>query len=248
MEPTMLKEQSDGRQAKVMAFLQARMGSTRLPGKALMRIQGKSILERAIRRLRAASGIDEVAVLTTGLHEDDRIVEEARRLGVLVYRGPGQDVLRRFQEASLKFMPGIVVRATADNPLIDVGSIGRIIHAVRSDKLDYCTEGDLPYGAATEACTAAALAKTHELATDPRHREHVTLHIKENPGQFRIAYLKAPESLRRPRLRLTVDTPEDFAFMEELIGFVPEGNGPAPLTEYFPFAETMSLAREKHKD
>jgi len=224
---------------KVMAFLQARMGSTRLPGKVLMRIQGKSILERAIARLRAAPDVDEVAVLTTCLHEDDCIVDEAQRLKALVYRGPGQDVLRRFQEASEKFKPGIIIRATADNPLIDISSVGRIVLALRSGHLDYCMEVDLPYGAATEVCTAPALAKTQEMARDPRYREHVTLHIKEHPDDFCISYLRAPDFLRFPQVRITVDTPEDLAFMERLISHVPEGNRPAALKEYIPFAVTM---------
>jgi spore coat polysaccharide biosynthesis protein SpsF len=222
-----------------MAFLQARMGSTRLPGKVLMPIQGKSILERAVSRLRASEGIDAVAVLTTSLHEDNCIVDEARRIGALVYRGPGQDVLRRFQEAAEKFRPGVIIRATADNPLIDIGSVSRIVLALRSANMDFCTENDLPYGAATEAFTGEALAKTHAMTTDPRHREHVTLHIKENPGEFRAAYLRAPEFLRYPRLRVTVDTPEDLSFMDRLISRVPEDNEPVPLKEYIPFALSM---------
>lgn len=226
-----------------MAFLQARMGSTRLPGKVLMPIQGKSILERAVSRLRASAGIDAVAVLTTSLHEDDCIVEEARRLGALVYRGPGQDVLRRFQEAAEKFKPGIILRATADNPLIEIGSVARIVLALRSTNIDFCMENDLPYGAATEAFTAEALAKTHAMTRDPRHREHVTLHIKENSGEFRVTYLRAPEFVRYPQLRFTVDTPEDLSFMDRLISQVPEGNGPVPLTQYIPFA--LALFREK---
>jgi spore coat polysaccharide biosynthesis protein SpsF len=227
----------------VMAFLQARMGSTRLPGKVLMPIQGKSILERAVSRLRASEGIEAVAVLTTSLHEDDCIVGEARRLGALVYRGPGQDVLRRFQEAAEIFKPAVIIRATADNPLIDMGSVARIVLALRSANMDFCMENDLPYGAATEALTAQALAKTHAMTGDPRHREHVTLHIKETPGEFRVAYLRAPEHLRYPRLRVTVDTPEDLSFVGRLISQVPERNGPVPLMEYIPFALTM--LREK---
>jgi len=222
-----------------MAFLQARMGSTRLPGKVLMPIQGKSILERVVSRLRASESIEAVAVLTTSLHEDDCIVDEARRLGALVFRGPGQDVLQRFQEAAEKFRPGVIIRATADNPLIDIGSVARIVLALRSANIDYCTENDLPYGAATEAFTAQALAKTHAMSRDPRHREHVTLHIKENPEEFRVTYLRAPEFLRYPRLRVTVDTPEDLSFVDRLISQVPEGNGPVSLKEYIPLALTM---------
>lgn len=215
-----------------MAFLQARMGSTRLPGKVLMSIHGKSILERSIRRLQAAPDIDEVAVLTTVLPEDLCIAEEACRLGTRVYRGPELDVLRRFQEASEKFRPEIVVRATADNPLIDIGSVGRIIRELRSGHLDLCMETRLPHGAATEACTAAALAKAHALARDFRDREHVTLYIKEHPDEFNVAFPQAPESVRQPTLRVTVDTPEDFNFVSRLIGCLAEGTEPVPLEKY----------------
>ena len=228
----------------VMAFLQARMGSTRLPGKVLMLIQGKSILERAISRLRAVPEVAGVAVLTTQLPQDDCIVEEAQRLGALVYRGAELDVLRRFQEASQTFKPGIIIRATADNPLIDIGSVSRIVQELRMRRLDYCMEVDLPYGAATAACTAEALARTHEMATDPRHREHVTLHIKEHPEEFRISFVQAPESLRYPQVRVTVDTPDDIAFMEGLVGYLPEGNVPVPLGDYIPLAIGIFQAGE----
>lgn len=219
------------------------MGSTRLPGKVMMRIQGKSILERAIRRLSAAPVVDRVAVLTTFLVQDDLVAEEATRLGALVYRGPDQDVLRRFQEASEQFKPDIVIRATADNPLIDIDSINRIVEALRSGSLDLCMENQLPYGAATEACTAEALARSHRLAREPHHREHVTLYIKEHTEAFRVRYLTPPELLRRPDIRVTVDTPEDLDWMDRLIGRLPEGGGVIPLEEYIPLA--MSIFKER---
>jgi len=232
-----------GSQELVLAFLQARMGSSRLPGKVLMRIEGKSILERAILRLRAAGCVDDVAVLTTSLGADDAVAAEAVRLGARVYRGPERDVLRRFQEASEAFHPQVVIRATADNPLIDIGSIDRIVAALQSDNLEYCIESELPYGAATEACSADALARVHRLARDTRDREHVTIYIKERPEEFRVSILRAPEPLRRPQVRITVDTPEDFAFMEQLIRKLPEGNGLIPLEEYI--SPAMALMEER---
>jgi spore coat polysaccharide biosynthesis protein SpsF len=219
------------------------MGSRRLPGKVLMQIEGKSILERAILRLRAAASVDDVAVLTTSLRADDAVAAEAARLGARVYRGPELDVLRRFQEASEAFNPQVVIRATADNPLIDIGSVDRIVAALRSGNMDYCMENELPYGAATEACSANALATVHRLARLDRDREHVTLYIKEHPEEFRVSILTAPEHLRRPRIRVTVDTPEDFAFMERLIRSLPEGNEPIPLGEYV--APAMALMEER---
>ena len=217
----------------VMAFLQGRMGSRRLPGKTLMKIHGRSILERAIGRLQASPIVDEVVVLTTRLKEDDAIASECERLGVPFYRGAEDDVLARFYEASEIFKPEIIIRATADNPLIEIGSIERIVIALRSSSLDYCVEKDLPYGAATEAMTAAALARTHAMASEPRHLEHVTLYIKEHTEEFRVLLLDPPINVRRPEFRVTFDTPEDFAAMERLIDRFPEINQPRPLEEYF---------------
>jgi spore coat polysaccharide biosynthesis protein SpsF len=228
----------------VVAFLQARMGSTRLPGKVLMPIQGQSILERAIRRLRTAALVDEVAVLTTGCREDDVIVEEAHRLGALVYRGPELDVLARFYEASEKLQPDIIIRATADNPLIDIGSVDRIIEALRSGDLDLCMERDLPIGTATEAITAEALKTVHLQAKETPHREHVTLYIKEHPEGYRVSFPVAPEPVRFPQVRLTVDTPEDFDFVERLIRMLPEGESPLALGEYLPLALSVLSERD----
>jgi len=216
----------------VMAFLQARMGSTRLPGKVLLRIQGKSILERAIERLRAADKVHEVVVLTTTLDEDDAVCEEAARLRASVFRGSSEDVLQRFQQASEQYTPDVVVRATADNPLLDIGSVNRVVQALQSSNLDWCIETNLPVGAATEALTPEVLERLDRTVSSSRDREHVTLYIKEHPDDFRVALLVPPDFLRRPELRVTVDTMEDFIFVEDLIQKIPESDLPLPLKKY----------------
>lgn len=228
----------------VVAFLQARMGSTRLPGKVLMPIQGQSILERAIRRLQASSIVDAVAVLTTCLAQDDVIVEESHRLGTWVHRGPEQDVLTRFYEASEKFHPDIIIRATADNPLIEIDSIERIVTTLCSENLDLCMENELPYGTATEAITAEALTRVHLRAKKNHHREHVTLYMKEHPEEFVLSLIDPPNCLRYPQIRLTVDTPADFAFMNQLIQQLPERDDPLPLSEYLALAQSILNERD----
>jgi spore coat polysaccharide biosynthesis protein SpsF len=223
----------------VMAFLQARMGSSRLPGKVLMPIQGQTILERAIRRLRESPAVNGIAVLTTTSPQDDVVENEARRLEVLVHRGSEEDVLERFQEAAEIFRPEIIIRATADNPLIEIGSLERMVQALKARNLDWCIENNLPYGSATEAFTVFALERTHLRAREPGHREHVTLYIKEHPEEFRIALLDPPASLRHPAIRLTVDTPEDFRFVDSLIRKIKEDGHPLPLAEYIALAHTI---------
>jgi spore coat polysaccharide biosynthesis protein SpsF len=219
------------------------MGSSRLPGKVLLRMQGKTILERCVERLRAAETIDRVVVLTTTLPDDDAIQKEAHRLGVWTYRGPELDVLERYLEAARCYKPEIVVRATADNPLIDIGSVDRIVRAVRSSRLDYCMEHGLPYGAASEAITWQALERVGVLAVDCRYREHVTLYVKEHPEAFRMALLAPPDSLRHPEIRITVDTPQDFFFVESLIDQYAESERPVPLVRYL--QSLTSLYRAK---
>ena len=193
--------------------------------------------------MRAASTLDGVVVLTTTLDEDDAVVLEAERLEVPVHRGPELDVLKRFQQASRRFRPETVIRATADNPLIDIGSVDRIVRAVRASGLDYCMENGLPVGAVTEAVTSTALEKADREAKEASHREHVTLYIKEHLDKFRVAFLSPPDSLCRPELRITVDTPADFLFVEDLIGAIAEGESPTPLEYYLRIAEALIRAR-----
>ncbi len=227
----------------VLAFLQARMGSTRLPGKVLMRIRGRTILQRAIDRLRASPAVDGVVVLTTLLDQDDAVAEAARASGAMVYRGSVEDVLARFHGAAKEFNPDVIIRATADNPLIEIGSVERIVRKLCDDKMDLCMEIKLPYGAATEALTPAALRKASRQASEARHREHVTLYMKENPEKFRVSCVTPPPFLQHPEIRLTVDTPKDFSFMSRLISSLPEKEGPPALEEYFPLA--LSILHER---
>jgi spore coat polysaccharide biosynthesis protein SpsF len=219
------------------------MGSTRLPGKVLLRAGGQTILGRCIRRLMAADTINGVVVLTTCRDEDDDVVREAVVCGARVFRGAELDVLRRFFDAARRFRPDVIVRATADNPLLDIGSVDRIVRAVQASELDYCMEADLPYGGATEAMTMRALCRVQDEARRGDHREHVTLYVKDNPSLFRMALLAPPDRLRRPDVRVTVDTPEDFIYLEDLLGAVPENGAPVPLIRYLECAEAVARVR-----
>jgi len=219
------------------------MDSTRHPGKVLLRIQGKSILQRCIDRLRAADGLDDAVILTTRHNEDDAVVEEANRLGVAVFRGPDLDVLARFRQAADLFRPDIIVRATADNPLIDIGTTGRIVSRVITDDLDYCVEVGLPVGAATEAITRPALETVDRLGCLEHHREHVTIYVKEHRDEFRTCFADPPAELRHPDMRITIDTPADFAFVEGLIKSFPEGCSPVPLEEYLALTRMITVFR-----
>jgi spore coat polysaccharide biosynthesis protein SpsF len=196
-------------------ILQARYNSTRLPGKALEVVAGRTILEHCLRRLIAA-GVARVLLATTWEPEDDVLAVLARRLGVGVYRGESADVLARFANAARFFELDPVLRATGDNPAVDVQAPGRVLAALRMTGADYVMESGLPCGAAVEGMTADALERAAMLAQDAYDREHVTPVIRNNRDIFNVAEVSAPPSLTRPDLRVTVDTRDDLNQLREL--------------------------------
>lgn len=195
--------------------LQARLESSRLPGKALEPIGGCSMLERCLRRL-IAGGVARVVLATTRSRQNDALAHIAERIGVPVFRGHATDVLARVVGAADAFDLDPVVRATGDNPAVDIQAAGRALAALRASHADLVVEDGLPYGATVEAMTRHALWSAEFLADDPYDREHVTSFIKRNRGIFRVVEPAAPAPLRRPNLRLTVDTREDLEWVREL--------------------------------
>ena len=196
-------------------ILQARYNSSRLPGKALEVVAGRTVLEHCLRRLIKA-GVAHVVLATTWEPEDDALAIIARRVGAGVYRGDTDDVLGRFANAARFFDLDPVLRATGDNPAVDVQAPGRVLAALRLTGADYVFEAGLPHGSAVEGMTAAALHTAAALAQDPYDREHVTPFIRTNRHMFGVAKVSAPASLVRPALRLTVDTQEDLDTLREL--------------------------------
>jgi spore coat polysaccharide biosynthesis protein SpsF len=196
-------------------IVQARVASTRLPGKALEPVGGRTILEQCLRRL-TAGGVARVVLATTTRPEDDALIAIAQRLGVLVHRGSTDDVLGRFSGAALAYDLDPIVRATADNPAVDIQGPGRVLGALAASNADYVREEGLPYGAAVEGMTAAALHHAAQHADSADDREHVTTFIRRRTDIYRVLVQQAPAPLTRPSLRLTVDTYEDLQWVREL--------------------------------
>lgn len=207
-------------------LLQARMGSTRLPGKSMRDLAGHSLLAHAVVRLQS-SGYP-VVVATTTNSEDDALVEAAAALKAHVFRGSEQDVLDRFAQAVKHFELHRVVRATADNPAVDIEAVARTLALLDRTGADYVVEYGLPVGAAVEAMKGNALLKAAAQATEPADREHVTPMLRRGQG-FKPLSALAPGYLRRRGLRLTVDTEEDLAFMQKLFDAVGPHQFPPPL-------------------
>jgi spore coat polysaccharide biosynthesis protein SpsF len=223
---------------RIAVVLQARLGSHRLPGKVLARIGTRTLLEHAIIRLTASKL--PIIVATTMLRDDDAIEKEARRLGAEVFRGETDDVLARFIAASRTHGLTTAIRATADNPFVDGDGPARVLALAQRVGADHIVECGLPMGAAVEAVTIEALVRAQTLITDPYDREHVTSFIKRD-ARFRALRVVAPGDVRRPGLRLTVDTQEDLDFVRAVLAQTAAGTRVPRLTEVIRAAEVLRV-------
>jgi spore coat polysaccharide biosynthesis protein SpsF len=199
---------------RIVAIIQARMGSTRLPGKVLKDLGGETVLARVIDRVRRASEIEEVVIATTRQPDDDRIVDECRRLAVRVYRGETNDVLDRYYHASEEVRAEAIVRITSDCPLIEPEITDATVRAFLERRPDYASnvlQRTYPRGLDTEIMTRDALARSWRQAKEPYQREHVTPYIYENADQFSLHSVKGETDYSCHRW--TLDEPEDMVFL-----------------------------------
>ena len=204
------------RPSDALIILQARVGSSRLPAKSLRPLAGPTLVARCLERL-LAGGAAPLVLATTERAEDDALQEEAAMLGVPCLRGPDSDVLARFAQVVDVLGPAYVIRATADNPAVDIDAPGRVLDHLRRGGVDYVVERGLPIGGAVEGMRTESLMRAAREAVDLDDREHVTTYIKRPDQRFRVLMPLAPSHLRAPELRLTVDTADDFAFMEQVL-------------------------------
>lgn len=217
--------------------LQARMGSARLPGKSLAPIAGRSLLSRVVERLRTRADLP-VVLATTTLLEDDLLCEEAERLDIAVLRGSADDVLGRYAFAASVLGVSAIVRATADNPAVDLDSPSRTLEILQRSGADYVVDYGLPLGGTVEAIAVQALVRAAALATDPYDREHVTPFIRRDARSRAVDSL-APSALRRPDLRFTVDTGDDLDYMRRVYQEAGVTVTPAPLDVFIAAADRL---------
>lgn len=194
------------------------MRSTRLPGKVLKPILGRPMLDLMIERLRRVPQLDAIVIATTTDADCDPIEELTGRIGVGCYRGSEDDVLDRVLQAARAARADAIVELTADCPLIDPQLTAETIEAFRRAEVDYaanCLQEPYPRGLDVQIFSTAVLEEVACLTSDPADREHVSLYIYEHPERFRLLDVPAgpPEAAG---LRLTVDTPEDFALVSRI--------------------------------
>jgi len=201
---------------KAAAIIQARISSTRLPSKALLKLCGKPLICHVIEHAKSITGVSEVILATGNGYENLPLIELALQYGIKSYAGSEDDVLERYFLASEKLDCDYVIRITGDNPLTDHESASNALEYAYKHDADHCTTTGIPVGTGVEIIKKTALKKAYENGKEPHHREHVTPYIKEHPELFKIIKYKSPLINRYPDLRLTVDTAEDFKLMEIL--------------------------------
>ncbi|MBJ6142518.1 cytidylyltransferase domain-containing protein [Hymenobacter sp. BT559] len=224
-----------------LALIQARLGSSRLPGKSMLPLplpamgDENTILGHVVSRARRAACIQKVAVATTTQPLDEPLTALAARLGVGVFRGDEQDVLGRFAGALAQAGDfQTIVRLTADNPAIDPAFIDAAVAHHLATGADYTYTSGLPLGTNIEVISTQALLRAHREATQPDEREHVTPYLRRHPELFRLETLALTVPPAVAPLRLTVDYPSDYALLSLLFGYLgPDFSltGPAGLPE-----------------
>lgn len=197
--------------------VQARMGSTRLPGKVLMDLAGRTVLDHVLTRCRAIPGVAAVVCATTAERDDDPVAAEAKRIGATVFRGDEADVLGRYLGAARAVEAEVVLRVTSDCPLIDPAVCRAVLDLRAGEDADYAANNappTWPHGLDCEAFTVAALARAADATYAPHDREHVTPWLRRAPGLHRANLAKPgrPE----PDQRWTLDTPEDLDALRRL--------------------------------
>lgn len=222
------------------AIIQARMTSTRLPGKVLLPLAGEPILARVIERARAIEGVDTVVAAIPAGEEHAPIAALCARLDVPVVRGSERDVLQRTVAAAESVRASTVIRLTSDCPFLDPGVSAAILAAFHASGVSYASnamESGYPLGFDTQVTSLSALREADAEAADPYEREHVTPFLWRRPNRYTALYLDHRPNLRA--WRLVVDTPQDYAMARAVYDAF------APSKQIFDLAALRRLFRER---
>jgi spore coat polysaccharide biosynthesis protein SpsF (cytidylyltransferase family) len=224
---------------KTVAIIQARMTSTRLPGKIMADLAGKPLLYHVVARAQKARTLDLVAVATTDRLTDDQVAQYCGTMGVPYFRGDEDDVLDRYYQAAKQFRADVVVRLTADCPLLDPTVIDKVVQVFCSDDYDYVSntiKPTYPDGLDAEVFRRAALEQAWREAHLKSEREHVTPYIWKQPNLFRLRNVENEQDLSD--LRWTVDEPEDLEFVRRVYAHL--GSEPS-----FGMMQVLALLRDR---
>jgi len=202
---------------KTVLIIQARMGSSRLPGKVLMPLGDRCVLDYVVSRCRLVKGVSEVVVATSVRESDQAIVDWCASRGVACFRGPEEDVLARYLQCAVHYEADYVIRVTSDCPFIDY-ELGNVMMAEMAKSPADLTNltGGITIGLPMELISVRALQYIDRHGKEPRHREHVTYYAYEYPEQFQAVKIPVPKELHAPQLRITLDTIEDYEMLKRV--------------------------------
>ena len=209
---------------RVIAIIQARMGSTRFPGKMMVDLEGYPIIRWVLERLQRAQTVDQVILATSTLTRDDPLVGQAEALGVAVFRGDEEDVLGRFIEAANIHKAGAVVRVCGDNPLIAPEAVDLLVREFISSTADYAfnhiprNNNDYPDGLGAEITHRETLENIAKKTIELKYREHVASYIWDHPADFSILTVACPDAWKDPQsqIKLDIDNHSDLQLLRKL--------------------------------
>ena len=226
---------------KIIATIEARMTSNRLPGKVLLPALGMPMLTHLITRLKSVESIDDIVIATTVNDADQPIVNFAKENGIHCFRGSEEDVMSRVIAAAESLDADVVVEITGDCPIIDPDIVEQTIQIYIHNNVDYVSNGHIrsyPDGMDTQVFSLETLNKSASMTNEKLDHEHVTLHIRNNPEIFSHLYLIAPPSLYWPELGLTLDEEADYRILKEIIETIGVDNS------LFSCAEAINFLRQ----
>ena len=204
----------------IVSVIEARMNSKRLPGKVLLPAQKISMLEHLVERLKTIKIIDQIVVATTVNSKDDEIVELCQKKEINFFRGSEEDVMGRVICAAEKYFADLIVEITADCPLIDPNIVDQIIRIFLANNVDYVSNAivrSYPDGMDTQVFSLKTLKTSYEMVNSDLEKEHVTLHIRNNPNLFSHINVIAPKNIYYPELGLTLDEKDDYILIKKII-------------------------------
>ncbi|MDP3734286.1 MAG: glycosyltransferase family protein [Nanoarchaeota archaeon] len=202
----------------IVVIIQTRMNSQRLPGKTLLKINGKTIIEHVVERVAKAQGVDNIIVATSTAASDDQLAEHLHQKKIACFRGNENDVLERYYLAAKHYNADIIIRVCGDQPLVDPLAIEMTLQNWAENTFTYCKhEQGWPDGTGCEIFSFSLLEKAQQLCTDPFEREHIKPFFLNNKYKFKIKTVDAPSDIHSPASHLAVDTAEDFKRISVLL-------------------------------
>lgn len=207
---------------KIVSIIEARMTSSRLPGKVLLKAANKPMLYHLVSRLRHVKKIDEIVIATTINKEDDKIINFAKKNNIKFFRGSENNVLERVYCAATFFKADVIVQITGDCPIIDPIIVEQVLGIYLINKADYVGNAHVrsyPDGMDVQVFSFKSLKKCYSISSAPLEMEHVTLGLRRRPKIFKPIHIIAPKNLFWPSLGLTLDEKKDYIFLKKIIEY-----------------------------